>query len=235
MTYATCASTGSYQLCDLGDKDCCFVEMRETKGALQQLCTGCKAAQACEDNKDENFQGAIAQHHQCRPDYRYQRFGQRANQQSTCRQCFNKCDPTASVLDCFGAIDHNNSNAAQVIKLALVANSAAYPWASANLAAMGRTDTEYADALGIPTGFVLDDSTSAVNTAITGLSDLLNVYTLSGTTGKTGVANDNNTADKATEQVFWGLQGADQTWWSTNLKTIQNNAVDNPTAVTQLK
>ena len=199
---------------------------------MQQLCTGCKAAQACEDNKGENFQGAIAQHHQCRPDYRYQRFGQRANQQSTCRQCFNKCDPNTDKDACFGAVD---SGTPKTLKLALVANSASYPWASANLGAMGRTDADYQDALGIPTGFIFDDQTNTVLTAITGLTDLLNVYTLSATTGKTSTANGDSTYTKATEQVFWGLQGADQTWWSSNLKTIQNAATNDPTDVNLLK
>ena len=29
MTYATCASSGGYEDCPLGDEDCCFVEIRE--------------------------------------------------------------------------------------------------------------------------------------------------------------------------------------------------------------
>merc|ERR1712046_242661 len=92
MTYSQCASAGSYQLCPLGDKDCCFVEIRE-------------------ENQAENFNPVALPDgenvDQCRPDYRQQRMGKRENNQSVCRQCFQACDPSAASGNCFGGIVAN--------------------------------------------------------------------------------------------------------------------------------
>lgn len=55
MTYADCSALGDIEACEKGDKDCCFVEIREQAQQLQQLCTGCKSRNACENLRDENF------------------------------------------------------------------------------------------------------------------------------------------------------------------------------------
>jgi len=96
MDYTTCATYGKWQYCELGDKDCCFVEVRQSHRKLQQLCTGCKAKRACEDNKKQNFKFPMQDYpspmwDQCRPDYRLQ-YNRRFRQQSVCRQCFKTCD-----------------------------------------------------------------------------------------------------------------------------------------------
>ena len=49
MTYDKCSSEGTLEVCEKGDKDCCFVEIRETAQSLQQLCTGCKSKNACKN------------------------------------------------------------------------------------------------------------------------------------------------------------------------------------------
>ena len=72
MSFTNCATNGVPELCKNGDKDCCFVEVRETKQALQQLCTGCKSKNSCENLRDENFTSLPGARDQCRPNYRYQ-------------------------------------------------------------------------------------------------------------------------------------------------------------------
>lgn len=228
MTYATCASTGSYEECPLGDLDCCFVEVRETKQKLQQLCTGCKDRTACEDNRAENFNGMTnGMQFQCRSDYRYQRFGQRAAQQSVCRQCFNKCDPstTAGQANCFGQF--TTGGAGSIIAPKLVTNQASYPWTGA---LNGVTDSDF-EFYGIPTGGILDGNTHAsVITAIQGKTTLLNVY-FQGADGKLNAGTADGVQD-LNEMTFWGLQGASQAWWSSNLKSIQTALTGNPTPST---
>ena len=55
---------------------------------------------------------------------------------------------------------------------------------------------------------------------------LLNLYSTSTSNGRTAPAAT------ATSVVFWGLQGADQAWWSSDLKDIQvQNENLNPRAV----
>ena len=80
MTHTACSSEGEIEICEKGDKDCCFIEVRETAQKLQQLCTGCKSRDACENLRDENFHfdtsnsnGVASSNektYQCRPDYR---------------------------------------------------------------------------------------------------------------------------------------------------------------------
>ena len=55
MTYAACATEGVFEECTLGDKDCCFVEIRTKYMEVQQLCTGCKSESACKNNQAQNF------------------------------------------------------------------------------------------------------------------------------------------------------------------------------------
>lgn len=222
MTYASCASTGYYETCPLGDLDCCFVEVREQQQQLQQLCTGCKDKTACEDNKAENFIGSLTLHHQCRPDYRQQRIGRRGPQQSTCRQCFSKCEGTASdVKMCFGNMPHTGNTAGNEFANKLFTNRAKYPWGQIGVGSVADQTGVY----GIPTGFMAD---SGVDSTIIGLinnvqstpDNLVNIYFNNNSDGKTAVSNGDSTRDAA-EMTFWGLQGAGQTWWSSNLKSIQ--------------
>lgn len=216
MKYSTCASSGEYQTCQSGDEDCCFVEIRETKQALQQLCTGCKAKQACEDNRDENFEGYNSRTYQCRPDYRQQRHGQRGPQQSVCRQCFNTCDPDVDPAKCFGSL--NTDKSGNTFKLGLSTNKAEYPW---NTAFQG-DDT---DVFGIPTLAALDSNIdgTVIGEIVAFGAGTLNIYFDNVSDGKADVAADlGTTRETATEMTFWSLQGADMAWWSSDLKKIQN-------------
>lgn len=223
MTYATCASSGGYEDCPLGDQDCCFVEIREEYQALQQLCTGCKDKRACEDNKAENFNptnaGAALENgndvHQCRPDYRQQRIGKRENNQSVCRQCFKTCEAEGTY--CFGSIV--NTSTLPNINFKLNTDKASYPWGSA------RTAADFTG-FGIPTYLMADATTSAtITTAITNKSALLNVYFANTVDGKattsTGLLVDS--AEDPEEMLYWGLQGADKQWWESDLKAKQNS------------
>jgi len=227
MTYATCASTGSWQLCPLGDKDCCFVEIREQKQKLQQLCTGCKDKTACEDNRAENFKDVSAINNmldQCRPDYRQQKMGRRSPQQSVCRQCFQTCDPTGASPGagsdyCFGGIASTSTT--PNVAFNLNTHQAKFAW-------NGHLSTADFTGFGIPTGAMMDATSDAtiiakVTAATTVLDpELLNVFFQSATNGKsiTGVGTADST--RATgEMTFWGLHGADRVWWTSNLKNIQ--------------
>ena len=76
----------------LGDSDCCFVEVRYSNQNLQQLCTGCKDATACNDIKSQNFEGTPMTSEQCRPELGQAHNKRNGKIQSVCRQCFNTCD-----------------------------------------------------------------------------------------------------------------------------------------------
>lgn len=217
MTYTTCASGGEYTFCESGDKDCCFVEVRETSQQLQQLCTGCKDATACMDMKAENNIGSFLQH-QCRSDYRLQRIGRNRGQQSVCRQCFNTCDPSVDKTHCFGSIDSVATT--PNVMLTLSSDKANFPWTTAYTGANQL-------AFGIPTGAKLDSSVDGtvigqIQTfhAAAGESTL-NVWFKSLTDGKADVSDGAN-GREASEMTYWGLQGADSAWWNDNLKTIQD-------------
>lgn len=223
MSYATCASAGAYQNCPLGDQDCCFVEIREEYQQLQQLCTGCKDAQACMDNKAENFNPTAhtdGEHvDQCRPDYRQQRIGKRENNQSVCRQCFKTCDSAVdNGANCFGSI---NGNTPQNIAFKLNTNKANYPWTSALTAA------DFVG-FGIPTLFRADKDAGLSNTINAEIAAFnaatLNLYFASNTDGKVDPSNNDGTADAA-EMIYWGLHGASKTWWSSDLKAKQDALV----------
>jgi len=229
MTYATCASGGSWQTCPLGDKDCCFVEIRETKQKLQQLCTGCKDKTACEDNRAENFKDPSAVNYlldQCKPDYRQQKIGRRGPQQSVCRQCFRTCNPTGtgngSGSDyCFGGIVNAASTAN--VGFDLNTHQTKYPW-NGHLSTL---DNEFLG-FGIPTGAMMDQTKDATiigkvagATHLTD-SEVLNVFFANAADGKliTGVGTDNNVRETG-EMTYWSIQGADRAWWTANLKNIQ--------------
>jgi len=229
MSYATCASAGSWQTCPLGDKDCCFVEIREQEQKLQQLCTGCKDKTACEDNRAENFLSTTATNNeidQCIPDYREQKIGRRSPQQSVCRQCFQTCDPTGSGNGfgtdyCFGGIASTSST--PNVAFNLNTHQTKFAW-------NGHLSTADFTGFGIPTGAMMDATLDAIIAgkvaAATTAQDpqLLNVFFQSSTNGKsiTGVGTDNG-ARETGEMTFWGLHGADRAWWTDDLKAIQSH------------
>lgn len=214
MTYANCASGGEMEECHDGDEDCCFVEVRETQGSLQQLCTGCKDRTACEDMKGDNFVGHYT-NYQCRSDYRYQRAGRGRIQQSVCRQCFQTCDPSADSSKCFGSIATNG--ATPNVKFTLHSDEANFPWN--NFYVGGDVD-----GFGIPTHAKLD---SGVDSAVIGdiesfaSADTQNVWFANAADGKADGSNGDSTRDNA-EMTFWGLQGASMAWWTSDLKTKQS-------------
>lgn len=222
MTYANCALKGSYEQCEMGDEDCCFVEIREQNQKLAQLCTGCKDATACMDNMNENFIGNFNTF-QCRSDYRLQRRGRNQDVQSVCRQCFSTCviaGPSANRDRCFGSMQDDTTTVN--VHFTLATHKANLPWT-----------VHYTEAdihgFGIPTYAVADGTTdAAVITAIgtnfdAGTENLWFRDVAAGTTdGKINEGTADGTRDTATEMVYWGLQGAPLSWWSNSLKPIQN-------------
>jgi len=231
MSYADCAAKGDIEKCQKGDKDCCFVEIRETAQQLQQLCTGCKSRVACENLRDENFHfdtpnsfgKAISNEkvYQCRPDYRQQIVGKHATKQSVCRQCFNTCDPL-EVVDsktggyCFGG--SAGKTTMHKLRFNLQTNKGSYPWGAFYNSAIA----DVADGMGIPISVLTGTTTAGDVQEATSSTDhwnvLLNLYSTSTSNGRTAPAAT------ATSVVFWGLQGADQAWWSSDLKKIQAKA-----------
>lgn len=210
MTYTDCASQGSLNLCHPGDTDCCFVEIRETRGNLAQLCTGCKAEAACVAGRNQNFQGHQA-NYQCRPDYRYQKIGKFSHIQSVCRQCFKTCNPSVEPKFCFGSIE---SNVGAFFNHRLNTNNGNYPFtvfAPADAQVLGISTHTSADSSIDP---VVGDI--AIFTAGT-----LNLYFENVANGKVYAGTADTTRDHATEMVFWGLHGASQAWWESDLKVIQ--------------
>merc|ERR1739838_68435 len=222
MTYANCATLGSYETCEAGDRDCCFVEIREQNQKLAQLCTGCKDATACMDNQAQNFLGSFWQH-QCKSDYRLQRRGRNTDTQSVCRQCFSTCiiaGPMANKNQCFGSMVDVTST--PNVHFSLSTNGAEFPWT-----------VHYTEAdvhgFGIPTGAIADPTTdAALITAISaydaGTLNLWYVDVSGGTEdGKINEGTGDSARDPAEESVYWGLQGASQAWWSSGLKALQQH------------
>lgn len=217
MTMSDCSTKGRLETCSKGDRDCCFVEVREQHQKLQQLCTGCKDKVACENLRDENFHmlsntQTNEKVMQCRPDYRQQFVGKFAGTQSVCRQCFMTCDPAADNGNmCFGGHKDGGANH-QVLKVLLKTNEQQYPWKNyyKQTDASSKTD----DARGIPVAKVAGTITGTDWTSRT------NLYSDSATNGRT-------TEPGADTIVYWGLQGASRAWWSSNLKAIANNVRTN--------
>lgn len=213
MTYADCASNGDLNLCHPGDTDCCFVEIRETRGKLAQLCTGCKAEAACKSGQNQNFQGH-PMNYQCRPDYRYQKIGKFSGMQSVCRQCFKTCNPSVDTTFCFGSIV---SNVGALFNHALTTNNANYPFT-----VFAPPD---AQVFGISTHVATDGvvDASAVTDIQAFTTNTLNLYFENTVDGKILSGTADSVRDNTAEMVFWGLHGASQAWWSSDLKTIQNH------------
>jgi len=218
MTYALCASEGSYKTCELGDEDCCFVEIRTTGQKLQQLCTGCKDKTACQDNMMENFgtmtpgSAPMDNDDQCRPEMLQQKKNSRnARAQSVCRQCFKTCDfNNNNGAFCFGGI---NGNTPIDFKVGFTSQSALLPMGIPN----GRAD--WSNVIGIPTWAVVDGSDTTAATEIG--TQALNVFFGSNSDSKAAV-NSDSSWDPA-DMTFWSLIAGDKDWWVSDLKTIQNN------------
>jgi len=90
-----CRGIGEMKMCPENSLSC-MVEVRKRDGDLEsvscliwltcsdlsiKICMGCKAPEACADNKAQNFVGPWAQR-QCRP-------GKKIEGPSVCRQCCN--------------------------------------------------------------------------------------------------------------------------------------------------
>lgn len=207
MTHAKCSSEGTPEKCQKGDKDCCFIEVRETAQQLQQLCTGCKSKDACTNLRDENFVGSNQITHQCRPDYRQQRVGRfNRSVQSVCRQCFNTCE-AASPTGCFG--ESLTPSGHFQINYDFSANPTFYGWSHPLNYYQGSDFL----GLGIVIGSVVDN-TDAVNADITtGL--VPNVYHRNAVASKAHPGGNN-------QNIFWGIHGATKAWWESDLKAMQN-------------
>ena len=130
MTFGQCAVQGSFETCasdsdtTTGRDAVCFLEMRETNQKLQQLCTGCKSANACANLKAQNFVGSGATggsrragrfNDQCKNEWFIQTLGQRyGSSQSTCRTCFATCtDNSNTGHNCFGGLNSQDAFADQ--------------------------------------------------------------------------------------------------------------------------
>jgi len=219
MTYSNCASSGRYEECQSGDSDCCFIEIREKYQSLQQLCTGCKSENACENLMSQNF----AVHSdadsdtnifadQCRPNYFLQRRNFRfGSQQSVCRQCFTTCN--SGRFDgkyCFGSITGN------------VGVETMIPFETSSGEYRGVYRPEDTLALGIPTWLLLDATLDS--TAVTEIENFNqhNIYFNDQTNGKIyQIAGDNKRT--LNEMTYWGIQGAKRAWWRSDLKNLQKN------------
>lgn len=238
MTYTDCAASGSYQECPLGDLDCCFVEIRTKHRDLQQLCTGCKERNACRNNQNQNYAVKGKKNHlwdQCREDFRQQAYNLRqGHQQSVCRQCFDTCTPTEyKGRYCFGGgiADHDSNTSTPPIgilfKIPFALHADKYPGSTWNTAMANR------EVYGIPTHLRvtsgLDSTTSAAITSFD--SKARNIYF--GHTdpvpstpdpnrnGKVNPETNNDNNRDLDDMTYWGLEGASQAWWESDLKKYQ--------------
>jgi len=227
MTYATCASGGDYENCSLGDKDCCFIEVRTTHTKLQQLCTGCKDKTACEDNKAENFEGTNMDDAQCRPQMLQQKTNSRhQNQQSVCRQCFNTCDSTvAGGAFCFGSIATKTPVLFQIrFADGVGADGVDRPTATAKLEMSvphGRAD--WADVIGIPTGVMLDALNTFNSVQINDIEgdNPLNVFFGNNVDGKLKPSGPGDGKYDSADMTFWSVLAGNEAWWKSDLKALQ--------------
>lgn len=78
--YAECDALGSLVTCQSNEKSCEY-EVRHRWGYVTQIISGCKAVDACMNNKSQNFRHWKAEYTQCRPENRFRH--------SVCRQCCN--------------------------------------------------------------------------------------------------------------------------------------------------
>merc|ERR1712176_163424 len=227
MNYSDCASKGRIETCTKGDKDCCFVEVRETRQKLQQLCTGCKDKKACLTLRDENFVTSNIGRfmHQCKPDYRQQFAGRFAGQQSVCRQCFSTCTQTDDTAlnggTCFGG---SFTNTKMLFDYDLETNHDTYPWKNY----YKQADSHLASAFGIP--ITAGQEGEPAQITVTAKSDSEprghNIYMSSNVLGTNTALNNGKTSfgTNGKTMYFWGLHGATKAWWQSDLKAIQTSA-----------
>ncbi|CAG5102381.1 Oidioi.mRNA.OKI2018_I69.chr1.g273.t1.cds [Oikopleura dioica] len=84
MTLDECNRNGRVERC-MDNEQVCEVEVRSRNGSVREIIMGCKWANACQDNKVQNFAGPDGDRefaeYQCKP--------WSLNKPSVCRQCCN--------------------------------------------------------------------------------------------------------------------------------------------------
>lgn len=80
-SFDLCEQTGYLQTCQENEESC-ELEIRERKGFVLQIFTGCKSKEACTNNMANNFQGTNPAYTQCRPEGPEEGY-----MHSVCRQC----------------------------------------------------------------------------------------------------------------------------------------------------
>lgn len=98
-----CKANGRYEVCDDGGHrinngvigSVCSLEVRYVGGILKGIETGCKQAEACSNNENQNFNGPNLMLMSCRPEMSLQ-MGRWRRTPSVCRTCMMKCDESAS-------------------------------------------------------------------------------------------------------------------------------------------
>jgi hypothetical protein len=242
-SFANCALHGEYRTCSLGEKDCCFVELRETKDKLQQICTGCKAYQACHDLKRQNFVWSDSKgitthempHDQCRPVHnRLQSVGRFRGQQSVCRTCFRQCKLEADNTDgkgsmCFGGLQENGGDFS--LTFPPTPPAMAGTWEMNGTPVLGiptwgafdkTADTDIIACIEAGAPLCLPASLAAPQLTYTNYN---HVYfgKSSAANGKTyDVTYQDGDRSVFTEMTFWQIQDQPKPWWQTDLKREQD-------------
>jgi len=167
---------------------------------------------------------------QCKPDYRLQYAGKYAGNQSVCRQCFSTCevDTEENKKMCFGG-----SATATKMSFDMKLNTfqAQYDWNGF----YKEDDTETAGVFGIPIriateGDSLENNIVSQHAIPARLANTENVYMSSALLvnggSNTGKSNFGSTVadDGETGVYFWALHGANEDWWSSDLKALQTKA-----------
>ena len=94
--WAECANTGTLVQCEESATSC-ELEIRRRDGQIEQINTGCKQREACENNKAQNYVSLEnTENNQCRPD--------EDEGPSVCRQCChsNNCNYMLDFIDLDG-------------------------------------------------------------------------------------------------------------------------------------
>jgi len=94
--WAECANRGTLVQCEESATSC-ELEIRRRDGAIEQINTGCKQREACENNKSQNYESLdYTDNNQCRPD--------EDEGPSVCRQCChaNNCNYMLDFIDLDG-------------------------------------------------------------------------------------------------------------------------------------
>lgn len=231
MNFLDCATSGSWTECSpdqtAGDYGVCFLELREQNQLLTQLCTGCKARNACYNLRRQNFVGSDQSqrlgrfHDQCKPEWKLQRGNRRYGvQQSVCRTCFHMCSQ-ADDHQCFGGLEAPGTANGQFFKYDQNMNTASstgatktYWYSNAESAVITGMN------LGIPLGVFASD-TDAVNQvkAMTNMVNFGGTFTDNGS----GKADD---VDRATASnamgLYWAIQDQSKAWWSLDHAALQS-------------